>query len=142
MGGAIGQASGFMSEFIYSGMFDRYPGLRMVAVECGAGWIPHFLEHMDDHYWRNRTWTGATLRLLPSEYFRRNWSVTFIREQFAVANRHWIGVPNMMWSTDYPHHRNDFPYSRRVIEETMAGVPARERDLMVCGNAVQLYRLS
>lgn len=142
MGGAIGQASGFMSEFIYSGMFDRYPGLRMVAVECGAGWIPHFLEHMDDHYWRNRTWTGATLRLLPSEYFRRNWSVTFIREQFAVANRHWIGVPNMMWSTDYPHHRNDFPYSRRVIEETMAGVPVGERDLMVCGNAVQLYRLS
>jgi predicted TIM-barrel fold metal-dependent hydrolase len=48
----------------------------------------------------------------------------------------------MMWSTDYPHHRNDFPYSRRVIEETMAGVPAGERDLMVCGNAVQLYRLS
>lgn len=141
MGGAVGQASAFVSEFVYSGMFDRFPALRMVAVECGAGWIPHFLEHMDDHYWRNRTWTGTTLELLPSEYFRRNWLATFIREPFAVANRHWIGVRNLMWSTDYPHHRNDFPYSRRVIEETMAGVPADERDLMVCGNAKELYRL-
>ena len=49
MGGPVGDASGFMSKFIYSGMFDRFPDFKMVAAECGAGWIPHFLEHMDDH---------------------------------------------------------------------------------------------
>ena len=68
-------ASGFMSEFIYSGMFDRFPGLRLVAAETGAGWIPNLLEHMDDHWWRNRTWTESQLELLPSEYFRRNWLI-------------------------------------------------------------------
>ena len=124
MGGAVGDASGFMSKFIYSGIYDRFPGLQCVAVECGAGWIPHFLEHMDDHYWRNRTWTKTTLKMLPSEYFRRNWKATFIREPFAVATRHWIGVDNLMWSTDYPHHRNDWPYSRRIVEESSwAGYP-------------------
>jgi predicted TIM-barrel fold metal-dependent hydrolase len=141
MGGAVGGASGFMSEFIYSEMFDRFPGLQMIAVECGAGWLPHFLEHMDDHWWRNRTWTGSKLRHLPSEYFRRNWKVTFIREPFAVAVRHHIGVRNLMWSTDYPHHRHDWPYSRRVIEESFLGVPAEEKYAMVAGNAVELYRL-
>ncbi len=30
----------------------------------------------------------------------------------------------MMWSTDYPHHGNDWPYSRKVIAETMAALPA------------------
>ena len=129
MGGPVGDASQFMSKFIYSGVFDRFPGLQMVAVECGVGWVPHFLEHMDDHYWRNRTWTKSTLKLLPSEYFRRNWKVTFIREPFAVAVRHWIGVGNLMWSTDYPHHRHDWPYSRRIVEESMGrrarrGAPA------------------
>jgi predicted TIM-barrel fold metal-dependent hydrolase len=112
-----------------------------VAVECGAGWIPHFLEHMDDHYWRNRTWTKTTLKMLPSEYFRRNWKVTFIREPFAVATRHWIGVDNLMWSTDYPHHRHDWPYSRRIVEESMGGVPDDERRRMCCDNARELYRL-
>jgi len=78
---------------------------------------------MDDHYWRNRTWTKTTLKMTPSEYFRRNWKVTFIREPFAVATRHWIGVDNLMWSTDYPHHRHDWPYSRRIVEESMAVSP-------------------
>jgi predicted TIM-barrel fold metal-dependent hydrolase len=141
MGGAVAAASDWMSRFIYSGLFDRFPALRMVSVENGAGWIPHFLEHMDDHWWRNRVWTNSQLKMLPSEYFRRNWMTTFIREPFAVANRHWIGVKNMMFSTDYPHHRHDWPYSRRVIEESMIGVPADEREAMICGNAVELYKL-
>jgi predicted TIM-barrel fold metal-dependent hydrolase len=142
MGGAVASASGFMSEFIYSGMFDRFPGLRLVAAETGAGWVPNLLEHMDDHWWRNRTWTDSRLELLPSEYFRRNWLTTFIREPFAVAIRHWIGVSNMMWSTDYPHHRHDWPYSRRVIEESMGGVPEDEKRAMICGNAVRVYNLA
>ena len=141
MGGAVGDASGFMSKFIYSGLHDRFPALQFVAVECGAGWIPHFLEHMDDHYWRNRTWTKTTLKMTPSEYFHRNWKATFIREPFAVATRHWIGVDNLMWSTDYPHHRHDWPYSRRIVEESMGGVPDDERARMCCENARELYRL-
>ncbi len=141
MGGAVAQASAFMSNLIYSEMFDRFPGLTCVAVECGAGWVPNWLEHMDDHWWRNRTWTGSQLKMLPSDYFRRNWKMTFIREPFAMAVRHWIGVDNLMWSTDYPHHRHDWPYSRRIIAETMVGVPADERQKMLCDNARGLYRL-
>ena len=141
MGGAVAGASEWLSRFIFSGIFDRYPGLQMAAVECGAGWLPHFLEHMDDHWWRNRVWTKSTLRELPSEYFRRNWKVTFIREPFAVQTRHWIGVKNLMWSTDYPHHRHDWPYSRRVIEESFLGVPDDEKHAMVCGNAMTFYQL-
>ncbi len=130
-----------MSQFIYSGMFDRFPDLKMVAAECGAGWIPHFLEHMDDHWWRNRVWSGSGLELLPSEYFKRNWSATFIREPFAVQVRHHIGVRNLMWSNDYPHHRHDWPYSRRVIEDSFVGVPEEEKRRMICGNAQELYQL-
>jgi predicted TIM-barrel fold metal-dependent hydrolase len=141
MGGAVAGASGWMSKLIYSGMFDRFPGLVMVAAEVGAGWIPNLLEHMDDHWWRNRVWTGSQLQRLPSEYFRRNWNVTFIREPFAVAVRHWIGVDNLMWSSDYPHHRHDWPYSRRIIEESFGGVPESEKRAMIRDNAIKLYRL-
>jgi predicted TIM-barrel fold metal-dependent hydrolase len=130
-----------LARMIYSEMFDRFPGLKLVLAETGAGWIPHFLEHMDDHWWRNRVWTGSQLKLLPSEYFRRNALVTFIREPFAVLNRHSIGVDNMMWSNDYPHHRNDWPYSRRIIEESFLNVPAEEKQRMICRNALTLYKL-
>jgi predicted TIM-barrel fold metal-dependent hydrolase len=141
MGGPVGEASGVISKFIYTGMFDRYPDLQFVAAETGAGWIPHFLEHMDDHWWRNRVWSASPLKHLPSEYFKRNWKVTFIREPFAVQVRHHIGVDNMMWSTDYPHHRHDWPYSRRIIEDSFVGVPDDEKQRMICGNAQELYHL-
>jgi predicted TIM-barrel fold metal-dependent hydrolase len=141
IGGTIGQFSGTIAEFIYSGMFDRFPKLKLVGTEVGAAWVPALLEHMDDHYWRNRTWTGVKLELLPSEYFHRNWLVTFIREPFAVRVRHCIGVNNMMWSTDYPHHRHDVPYSRRIIEEMFLDVPQEEKRAIVAMNAVELYKL-
>jgi predicted TIM-barrel fold metal-dependent hydrolase len=48
-------------------------------------------------------------------------------------------VDNMMWSTDYPHHGNDWPMSRRVINETMAGVPPDEKARIVAGNAVRIF---
>ncbi|HEY3694018.1 amidohydrolase family protein [Phenylobacterium sp.] len=140
--GAVAGASDFVSKMILSEMFDRFPALTVVLAETGAGWIPHFLEFLDDHWWRNRVWSGSQLKAPPSEYFRRNFYVTFIREPFAVLNRHSIGVDNMMWSNDYPHHRHDWPYSRRVIEDSFIGVPNSEKRQMIHGNASRLYNIS
>lgn len=141
MGGAVAEFSEMFARMIYSGMFDRFPALTVVMAECGAGWVPHCIEHMDDHWWRNRVWSESVIKKLPSEYFYNNWKVTFIREPFAVQNRGWFGVDNMMWANDYPHHRHDWPYSRRIIAETMAGVDPIDRERMVCGNARDLYAL-
>jgi predicted TIM-barrel fold metal-dependent hydrolase len=131
-----------LAETIYSGMFDRFPRLKMVGVEVGAGWVPYHLEQMDDRYWRNRHWTKTTLKRLPSEYFHEHWAVTFMLDGYAVQNRHAVGLANMMWSTDYPHHGCDWPYSRKVIEEMFRGVAEAEKRQIVAGNAVALYKLN
>ena len=60
-----------VGETIFWGLFDKFPTLKMVGVECGAGWVPYFLEQMDDRYWRNRGWAKSTLqqpaeRVLPA----------------------------------------------------------------------------
>lgn len=131
-----------IGETIFWGLFDKFPKLRMVGVECGAGWVPYFLEQMDDRYWRNRSWSKSTLQRTPSEYFRRHWSVTFIVDHYGVQNRNAVGVKNMMWSTDYPHHGADWPYSRKVIEEMFLGVPEGEKHAILAGNCVDLYGLA
>ena len=130
-----------MSDIIHKGVFDRYPTLKMVGVEVQAGWVPAVLAWWDDRYWRNRSMTGCDLKMLPSEYFRRNWLVTFIIDRFAVKNREDVGVRNIMWSNDYPHHGNDWPYSRKVISDMFDGVPEPEKYAMTCGNAMDLYGL-
>jgi predicted TIM-barrel fold metal-dependent hydrolase len=78
----------------------------------------------------------------PSDYFRRNWLATFMKDAYALENRHHIGVENMMWSTDYPHHGTEWPYSRKQIREMSVGVPANELAQILAGNAIQLYGLS
>ena len=131
-----------LAEIIASGVHDRFPRLTWVAAETGAGWIPYLLEQLDDRWWRNRAWLPVRLRDEPSAYFRRHWRATFMIDHVAVANRAEIGVENLMWSTDYPHHGCDWPESRRVVNALFRDVPANERRRLCALNAAALYGLT
>jgi predicted TIM-barrel fold metal-dependent hydrolase len=128
-------------ELIFQGVFDRFPALRIAFVEVGAGWLPHFLEMLDDRYWRNRHWTNTRLRMLPSEYFKEHCLATFITDHSGMLVRHRLGIHNLAWSTDFPHHGNDWPYSRKTIDNLFAHVPDDERHKIVCENAARFWRL-
>ncbi len=130
-----------MCELIMSGLFDRFPDLQILGVETEVGWIPEALEQLDNFYWRNRTHTGVAIRHLPSDYFHRHFVCTFITDRTGIRNRHAIGVKNMAWSTDYPHHGCDWPYSRKLISEMFDSVPADETYQICAGNMVRLYDL-
>ena len=62
-------------------------------------------------------------------------------DQYAVRNRHACGVRNLMWSTDYPHHGTDWPYSRKSVKEMCHAVPADEQQRILALNAAELYRI-
>ena len=128
-------------ELTMSGLLDRYPKLKIIGVETEVGWIPEALEQIDNFYWRNRTHTGVNIKHLPSHYFHENFLCTFITDRFGVKNRYEIGVKNMAWSSDYPHHGCDWPYSRKVIAEMFDGVPSDEKHAILAQNMVELYGL-
>ncbi|MCH8191625.1 MAG: amidohydrolase family protein, partial [Chloroflexi bacterium] len=124
----------------FDGVFDRFPNLNLIASEAGLGWVPYFMEQMDDRYWRNRTWSGVQLKHLPSEYVPRNWYFGVIRDFYGIRNRHEaVGVDRVLFCTDFPHHINDYPYSRKVVKEMFAGVPPQETRRMVFDNAAELF---
>jgi predicted TIM-barrel fold metal-dependent hydrolase len=131
-----------MAEIIQSGLHDRFPNLTMVAVETGSGWIPYILEQLDDRWWRNRSWLPVKLRHPPSEYYRRNWKSCFMIDRYAVKNRHTLGVDNLLWSSDYPHHGCDWPETRRVVDDMFRDVLPDERHRICAGNAIELYKLA
>ena len=137
----FGVAPASVAQLIFTGTFERFPDLHVSMIETGVGWIGHFLEQMDDRYWRNRSWSDVPITQPPSSYWHRNMSATYIADRAGVEQRHRIGVGNMMWSTDYPHHGNDWPHSRRVVDAAMAGVPREERHQIVAANAVRIFGL-
>jgi len=129
-----------IAEMIFNEVFVRHPGLVMVGGEVGAGWVPYLLQELDDRYRRNRYWCEVNLGdLLPSDYYRRNWKVGLIRDQFGVQNCDAVGVETMMWASDFPHHINDWPYSRYVINEMAQGIDESKKRRIFCENAGELY---
>ena len=133
-------------QMVFTGVFDRFPRLRFYFAETQAGWIPHFLEMLDDQYDRHIHWAARLVGMkkldrLPSEYIREHFSWGFMRNAVGVRARHEIGVTRMMWATDFAHAESDWPESQRVIEEVFAGVPDDERRLMLGGNAIEYFHL-
>lgn len=128
-----------IADLIYSGLFDRYPKLKLVAVEAGIGWIPYFSHHLDDNFLRRRFRAGVALPRLPSEYVREHVWATFIEDPCGIRDRHRIGIDRIMWSTDYPHTNSNWPNSARIAAYEFRDVPAGERRLIMRDNAASLY---
>ena len=135
----------FMAEvlagWIVPGTLARFPGLRIVLVEAGLGWIPYFLERLDTMKQRHCWDHYDMLPEVPSFYWRRQMMATFEEDTYGVSQRHRLGVENLMWATDYPHPDSTWPHSQQVLETHFRDVPQEEARLMIGGNAARLYGL-
>lgn len=134
------------SQLVVSGVFERFPKLRIFWAENNVGWLPYFYEQMDHEYSINCFWAERYLGLprlkrLPSEYLRENAYWGFFEDHVGVRLRHEVGVDRMMWSTDFPHVVTRWPRSLEVLDSQMAGVAPEERHKMVAGNAIEFFRL-
>ncbi|HYY05052.1 MAG TPA: amidohydrolase family protein, partial [Candidatus Limnocylindria bacterium] len=128
-----------VSTLVFTGILQRHPKLHFVLVECGIGWIPYFVERMDQTFEKHRFWTKSIITEKPSTYWYRQGHATFIEDRPGVKLRHEAGIENILWSSDYPHSDTTWPRSREAVAEQFAEVPPRERDLIVWRNAARLY---
>src|SRR5947208_2473123 len=123
-----------------SGVLARFPGLRVVMVECGSGWLAWVLHAMDDAYREHHMFVRPKLELLPSEYFRRQGAVTFQHDPVGLANIPFTGDRCLLWGSDYPHPEGTWPNSQEVLARQFAGVAAEAMERIVCRHAAELYR--
>lgn len=116
-----------IEQLFLGGVLDAYPGLRFHFAETGIGWIPYWLEQMDDRYARHRRWSKVELPRLPSQYVRDHCTFSFQEDHAGVALRHAIGVDNVCWANDFPHSVSDWPFSRETRARQFHGLPKSER---------------
>ena len=133
-------------QWVLSGLFDRFPTLRIFFAENQIGWIPFFLQGADVRYDRHHRWADRLLGLKPmsrppSEYIREYCYWGFQFDRIGVELRHKINVDRLMWGSDFPHQESDWPESLKIIDKNFAGVPNEEKVKMVCANAVEFFRL-
>jgi predicted TIM-barrel fold metal-dependent hydrolase len=101
------------------GVLERHPQLRMVFVEAGCGWLPSWLERLDEHM---EKWAHATMRLpmTPSEYFARQCFITTEPDERTLpATIELLGDDVIMWASDYPHPDGIFPGAATTLGDRL-----------------------
>jgi predicted TIM-barrel fold metal-dependent hydrolase len=134
-------------QMMLGGVFDRFPRLRVFFAENQIGWIPNFLEQLDNNYRVNCHWAEEyfgvkRLARRPSDYIKEHCYWGFMYNPIGVELRHHVGIDRVMWEADFPHCETDWPNSRDIIDEMMDGVPDDERRKMLAGNASEFFHLT
>ena len=136
------------TQMISDGLFDRIPDLKIYVAEVQCGWVPNWLEQLDNEWGRHHFWVNRVLGLpeldrWPSEYGRDNFWWGFNRNPVGVrtakAER---SLDKIMWANDFPHLESDWPNSQRVIEECCLGLTEEEKYKVTVGNAVEYFHLN
>jgi predicted TIM-barrel fold metal-dependent hydrolase len=127
-------------DLAYSGVFVRYPDLKVMLSEGGVGWMPYMIERADRMWERHKSYdTAIDHGVLPSELIRRNIYCCFIDDDTAgLALRDRIGETQIVWESDYPHSDTSFPHSRKLLSEALRDVPDHDARRIAELNAREL----
>ena len=130
-----------LMAFIYGGVLDRFPNLKLVSAEHDAGWAGHFVHRIDRQYEKWASANDQKLKLHPSDYMRRNVWITFQDDPVAGVTAKFYGENNFMWGSDFPHSDATWPHSREAIARSMEGVPGYVQRKITSLNAARLYKM-
>jgi predicted TIM-barrel fold metal-dependent hydrolase len=126
-----------VAALVFGGALEHFPSLRVVIGESGLGWIPYVLERMD-YEWEDQ-FQNLTLRMRPSDYWRRQMYATFQQDETGLAILERIGTDNVMWGSDFPHPDGLWPDSQEYLERMLKPLDERARRAITYDNAARVY---
>jgi len=114
MTGHAQSSQALLISMVIEGVFERFPGLKLILVESGFAWLPPLMWRLD-RLWNRLKDETPHLKRLPSEYIRDHvWLTTQPMEEpepreHLLDTIEWIGWDKLLFATDYPHWDFDDP---------------------------------
>ncbi|GFG95415.1 amidohydrolase family protein [Mycobacterium timonense] len=149
------RTSGTMLSWLFSGLFQRYPNLKIALSEGEVGWMPYFLERAEQVLDKQRYWVKRGTKFMGHagneadldtldirETFRNHIFGCIIEDRHAIKSLDEIGEDNVMCETDYPHSDSTWPDCIDVARDTMKDLPENVQYKLLRGNAEKLYRFT
>jgi predicted TIM-barrel fold metal-dependent hydrolase len=150
------RTSGTMLSWLFSGLFQRFPKLKIALSEGEVGWMPYFLERAEQVLDKQRYWVMRGQKfgehakaqhidfdtLDIRETFRKHIFGCIIEDRHAIKSIDEIGEDNIMCETDYPHSDSTWPNCIEVARDTMKDLPPATQYKLLRGNAERLYRFT
>jgi aminocarboxymuconate-semialdehyde decarboxylase len=141
-----------MARLVFSGLFDRHPGLKIITHHMGA-MIPYFEGRVGYGYDQMGTRSSdedyaallRSMRKRPVEYFKMFHADTALFGALAATQcgLAFFGIDHVLFASDTPFEPQPGLYIRetiRVIESL--GLADEDKQRIYCGNAQRLLNLS
>ena len=100
------------------GVMERFPNLKLGFFEAGCGWLPYWLDRIDEHYER-RSEEAPMLKGKPSEYVTSGRVYVSFDPDDAMLPYCMDRYGDDMWlfAADYPHWDTIWPNATKEVRE-------------------------
>ncbi|HEX2929757.1 MAG TPA: amidohydrolase family protein [Candidatus Binatia bacterium] len=122
---------------IYSGVFDRFPNLKLALLH-GGGFFPYHLGRFDSGF-SSAGSSRIPAKQPPSKYLKNLYFDNLVyRVETVEYLKRMVGAEHVMVGTDYPFDLGDWNAAEKIQQMNCT---ASEREAMLHGNARKLLRI-
>jgi predicted TIM-barrel fold metal-dependent hydrolase len=156
---AAANQAGTLLDWLFSGNFERFPGLKIALSEGSIGWMPYFLERAEQVIDKQRFWAsrfdidmnashergeekGEARFDLDTDIrrlFKDHVFGTFIEDHAGLRLLDVIGEDNVMLECDYPHSDSTWPDTVTLANKWLGDLPEDVQHKITIGNACRVY---
>ncbi|MDB5395723.1 MAG: amidohydrolase [Rhodospirillales bacterium] len=130
------------AHFVFTGLLERHPAVRLLFAEGGISWIPSALEHADRIHDTFADYLNPRLPRPPSEYWFGQCWATFMDDPRGLEQIDYIGADHVLWSSDYPHPEGTSGRTRDLVSSLRGQLGPQRAAQVLGGNAAALLGLN
>jgi predicted TIM-barrel fold metal-dependent hydrolase len=121
-------------KYIFGGILDRHPGLRVGWFEGGINWVPSAIQDAEHIAASFRHLSNLEPHHDPKHYWDHHMCASFVVDPLGLELVDRIGIERVMWSTDFPHNESTYGYSDKSLATVVDAVGVEQIAAVVGGN--------
>jgi uncharacterized protein len=126
-----------LTTMVYDGVFERFPRLRVAAIESASGWVVEWLDRLDYRY--SYMGHSCQMKRTASEYFERNiWISADPAERMLPYMVELLGDHKFFIGSDYPHAEG-FVEPIAKARKALAKLPEASVSKILGDNAAEFF---
>ena len=130
------------AKYVFSGILDRHPNLKIGWFEGGIAWVPTALQDAEHMLASYRHMFNHQLEHDVHHYWAHHMSASFMVDPLGLQLIDRIGTDNVMWSSDYPHNESTFGYSEKSLASVVEAVGPEDAVKIVSTNIKKFLGIS
>ncbi len=129
------------NDFIFGGILDRFPQLKVICSEFEISWVPGFMARLDQTEDVASRVKIPKLQMKASDYMRERIWHGFIDDTAAGFAIPYVGANRVLWGSDFPHIRSIGLDADSTVSKLIADLSPQEQEMVVSKNAAEMFRI-